>query len=146
MVYSGFWRRVGAGLIDSIVLQIITGIILSFFGISVFDSMANHSGQIGDMVGGNNFQVIFPVSFVLSSFYYAYSQSSKYQATLGMRVFSIRIVGYDGKGISFLRAFGRFLATYLSAILLCIGFLMIAFTPRKQALHDYIAKTLVIKD
>ena len=78
--------------------------------------------------------------------YFAWFQSSKHQATPGMMIFSLRIEGYDGKGISFWRATGRYFATILSILTLGIGYLMIAFTPRKQALHDYIANTLVVID
>jgi len=78
--------------------------------------------------------------------YFAWFQSSKHQATPGMMIFSLRLEGYDGKRISFWRATGRYFATILSALTLGIGYLMIAFTPRKQALHDYVAKTLVVRD
>ncbi len=56
----------------------------------------------------------------------------------------IKVTDYDGQRISFLRATGRFFGKYLSAILLMIGFLMIAFTARKQGLHDILARTLVV--
>ncbi len=111
MVYAGFWRRFGAGIIDHILMG----------GLLVF-------GPFGPWL------------------YYAFFHSSKYQATPGMMALSLRIVGYDGKRISFGRATGRFLATFLSVMTFGIGYIMIAFTPRKQALHDYIAKTLIVVD
>ena len=46
--------------------------------------------------------------------------------------------------ISFPRALGRYLGKVLSAFLLCIGFLMVAWTRRKQGLHDLLANTLVL--
>ena len=42
------------------------------------------------------------------------------------------------------RALGRNLAKILSGLILCIGFLMVAFTGKKQGLHDMIAGTLVV--
>jgi uncharacterized RDD family membrane protein YckC len=54
------------------------------------------------------------------------------------------VTDLDGKRISFGRASGRFFAMYLSAVLLFIGFIMIAFTKRKQGLHDIIAGCLVV--
>ena len=57
----------------------------------------------------------------------------------------LRVVTSDGQRLSFLNATGRYFAKILSAIILCIGFIMIAFTDRKRGLHDMIAGTLVIK-
>ncbi|MBS0186145.1 MAG: RDD family protein [Proteobacteria bacterium] len=159
MNYAGFWRRVGAGIIDNVILHIMTGIVLSFCGISLMDTIDtsnlpllginsninNNTFVDGVRDTGNFLQITLSVEFVFLWLYYAFFQSSKYQATPGMMVLSMRIVTYAGEKISFWRASGRFLATYLSWMIAGIGFLMIAFTPRKQGLHDYIAKTLVIK-
>ncbi len=57
---------------------------------------------------------------------------------------SIVVTGIDGKRISFARATGRHFAKYISAFILGIGFIMAAFTAKKQALHDMIAETLVV--
>jgi uncharacterized RDD family membrane protein YckC len=54
-------------------------------------------------------------------------------------------VDLHGKRISFPRALGRFFATYLSGIILGIGYLMALFTGKRQTLHDMIASTLVVK-
>ncbi|HQS83853.1 MAG: hypothetical protein B7Y25_03005 [Alphaproteobacteria bacterium 16-39-46] len=152
MNYAGFWRRLGAGLIDNVILHIMTGVVLSFFGISLIDTVDTNIFVSGNTVSingvegmGNFLQTTLSVEVVFLWLYYAFFQSSKYQATPGMMVLSMRIVNYAGESISFWRASGRFLATYLSWMIAGIGFLMIAFTPRKQGLHDYIAKTLVIK-
>ena len=53
--------------------------------------------------------------------------------------------GLEGKRISFLRALGRNLGKIISAVILLIGYVMAAFTERKQALHDKLADTLVVK-
>jgi uncharacterized RDD family membrane protein YckC len=49
-----------------------------------------------------------------------------------------------GKMISFGRATGRLISKIFSAIIIYIGFIMIAFTDKKQGLHDMIAGTLVV--
>jgi uncharacterized RDD family membrane protein YckC len=51
----------------------------------------------------------------------------------------------DGNRISFGRATGRFFAKIISAIILGIGYIMAGFTEKKQALHDILAGTLVIR-
>ena len=72
-------------------------------------------------------------------------QSSSRQATLGKMALGIKVTSLDGERISFLRATGRYFATILSSLLLMIGYIMAAFTQRKQALHDMIASTLVVR-
>ena len=70
--------------------------------------------------------------------------SSEKQATVGKMVLGIVVTDINGGPISFARATGRHFAKWLSALILGIGFLMAAFTEKKQALHDMIADTLVV--
>jgi uncharacterized RDD family membrane protein YckC len=58
----------------------------------------------------------------------------------------LRVVTDQGDRLSFLNATGRFFAKFISTIIFCIGFIMVAFTDRKRGLHDIIASTLVIKN
>jgi uncharacterized RDD family membrane protein YckC len=83
--------------------------------------------------------------WLTATIYFVSQWSSSKQATPGMRIMGVKMVGYDYKRISFTRAFGRYLAMFLSGLTLGIGYFMIAFTKRKQALHDMIAKTYVIR-
>jgi uncharacterized RDD family membrane protein YckC len=76
--------------------------------------------------------------------YEAFMLSSEWQATVGKRAMSIAVTGLDGQRITFARATGRHFAKFVSAFLIGIGFIMAAFTARKQALHDMMAETLVI--
>ena len=85
------------------------------------------------------------LGFLAPWLYEAFMMSSEWQATAGKRVMSIVVTDLDGGRISFARATGRHFAKYLSAFLLGIGFVMAAFTSKKQALHDMIAETLVVK-
>ena len=57
----------------------------------------------------------------------------------------LRVVDEQGQRISFARATGRFFAKFISALILMIGYLMVAFTDRKRGLHDIMAGTLVVK-
>ena len=57
----------------------------------------------------------------------------------------IQVTDLQGNRVSFGRALGRTLAKILSAIILYIGFIMAAFTEKKQGLHDMVAGTLVVK-
>ncbi len=64
---------------------------------------------------------------------------------MGKLVLGIRVPDLNGQRISFARASGRYFAEILSAATLYIGFLMVAFNPRKRALHDFLAGTVVYK-
>ena len=77
--------------------------------------------------------------------YFAIQHSSSKQATLGMRALEIKITDEKHNKISFWRASGNYFVTTLSGMLLFIGFFMIAFTSRKQGLHNLISRTLCIK-
>jgi len=85
------------------------------------------------------------VSFVIGWLYFALLESSPRGATVGKMAMGLRVVTGSGQRLSFMNATGRYFAKILSAIILCIGFIMIAFTDRKRGLHDIIADTLVIK-
>jgi len=78
--------------------------------------------------------------------YFALMESSSRQATLGKMVIQARVTDEDGERISFRQATLRYFAKAISALILCIGFIMIAFTERSQGLHDKIAHTLVVRN
>jgi uncharacterized RDD family membrane protein YckC len=82
---------------------------------------------------------------VLNWLYFSLLESSGWQATLGKKALGLEVTDLAGRRISFGRATGRFFAKYISAIILMIGFLMAGFTEKKQALHDILAGTLVIR-
>jgi uncharacterized RDD family membrane protein YckC len=59
-------------------------------------------------------------------------------------VLGIVVTDTDGKRVSFGRALGRNLGKIISSIILLIGYFMIAFTEKKQGLHDIMANCLVV--
>lgn len=133
--YAGFWIRFVAIFLDSII-SVIFSVILTFVlrmavGFDTEDMMAT--------------LLINLFSAVFGLIYYAGFESSKYQATLGKQMMGIYVTDESGAPISFLRATGRYFAKIISSVILLIGFIMAAFTSKKQALHDMIASTLVLK-
>lgn len=122
--YAGFWIRVVAAIIDGFLLGIVGGIINL-----ALDSTALES----------------TISALIGLAYYAGMESSSRQATIGKSLLGLTVTDVDGNRISFLRAVVRYFAKILSAAILLIGFIMVAFTARKQGLHDLIASTLVLK-
>lgn len=77
--------------------------------------------------------------------YFVVLEGTGRHATLGKMLFKIKVSNIDSDEPSFGQVIGRNVAKAVSAIPLFIGFLFAAFTMKRQALHDLIAKTLVIK-
>ena len=141
--YGGFWRRVLAYLIDVILLSIVGGIIGSMFGLGYGLSMSYDTTDPTGMGGFN--PLVNLLSFVVGVAYFAGLESSVWQATVGKKALGMIVTDTNGNRISFLRAFGRYLGKILSAMILFIGFIMVAFTQKKQGLHDLLASTLVVR-
>lgn len=133
--YAGFWKRVGAFLIDMTIILVITFVIDFVYGAIFYDVVANDSPAI------DIFAEILGVA--IAWLYFSLQESSQKQATLGKLALGIKVVDLSGEKISFGRATGRHFSRILSAILL-IGYIMVAFTKKKQGLHDMVASTLVI--
>jgi uncharacterized RDD family membrane protein YckC len=150
-VYAGFWRRAGSFVLDTLVIQIPAGLLTDLFGGSGASSTTTTSPLTG--VRSTHFH-IEPLRFAVTSvfgflvawLYYALLQSSSWQATVGQRAVGVRVTDLDGNRISFARASGREFASILSGLIFGIGYLMIIWTERKQALHDMLANTLVVRD
>lgn len=155
--YAGFWLRFAAYLIDSIVVGIPLSIlsfvilIITLGTTGVFDAVVSDVSATGDitdqqaiaLIGG--YFVVILISFLLSVLYYAGLHASKWQATIGKKLLNLKVTDLNGNRISFWRGLGRYIAmTFLSGIFF-IGFIMAAFTEKKQSLHDLIAGTVVIK-
>ena len=135
-MYAGFWRRVVAAILDGLVLSIV----------AVPLSLALGGGDaIGSDSGMNYSPAASSISTVLGWLYAALMESSAKQATLGKMAMGIIVTDLEGRRIGFGKATGRHFAKILSALILGIGFLMVAFTQRKQGLHDILAGTLVVK-
>ena len=140
--YAGFWRRFGALFLDNILMGIAGGLL--GFVIGIIAGAAGAAGQNGQASMGLLFGVQL-VTFLMQMMYFAGMESSSSQATLGKMALGIKVVDLQGRRISFGRGVGRFFAKILSGIILAIGYIMAAFTEKKQGLHDMIAGTLVIK-
>jgi uncharacterized RDD family membrane protein YckC len=140
--YAGFWIRFVAVIIDGIILWIVN-MVLSMV-------LLGGSLGLGAMSGGEDYgafgamiALYYVVSLGIGVTYFALLESSARQATLGKMAVGIKVGDENGGRISGLNAVGRYFAKILSGIILCIGYIMAGFDPKKQALHDKIAGTVV---
>ena len=133
--YVGFWARVLATLIDSVLIMAITlPPLLAIYGLAYLENDEAISG-LADILISNILPMIVVILFW-----------AKKQATPGKMAVSARIVDAEtGKAPSVKQCIGRYFAYILSAIPLGLGFLWVAFDPKKQAWHDKLAGTVVVK-
>lgn len=148
--YGGFWVRFVAIIIDGLIIRVamIPFAILIFGRLMFLDGWFPGSRMTPDEAipfafAAGKLAFIQMVAFWL---YEAFMTSSSKQATLGKMVFGLRVVTADaGRQLSFAHATGRHFAKYVSVFTGMIGFIVAGFTARKQALHDFIANTVVVK-
>jgi uncharacterized RDD family membrane protein YckC len=142
--YGGFWIRFVAVILDGILVQIVVVPFGALMGgaIGVAGVATRMPGEGTRLVS----VIVGAVLGVLGSWIYeAAMESSSLQATLGKMIFGMKVMDLNGNRISFARATGRHFAKYISSAILFVGYIMAGFTERKQALHDMLAGTLVIR-
>jgi uncharacterized RDD family membrane protein YckC len=123
MNYAGFWRRLVAVIIDGVILGAITGVLMAIFGAQ------QAASWLGSIIG-----IIYVIGF--------WTWRGQ---TPGKMVMGIKIIKTDGSPIGIGRAILRYVGYLVSTIIICIGYLMIAWDSKKQGLHDKIAGTYVVK-
>lgn len=133
----GFWMRVGAHIIDAILMNIIAAGFGFVLGLTMVAMQVKDTDMI-EFAGG-------VIGLVVSWLYYALMESSAKQATLGKMALGIMVTDLNGGRISFGRATGRYFGQIVSALTLCIGFMMCGWTERKQCLHDMMAGCLLYR-
>lgn len=119
LIYGGFWRRFAARLIDVLLLLIPT-IILS---------------------------AIIPVlaGVILGLLYWPIFDSSAIQGTPGKFFMGLVVTDEQGRRVTFNRALIRYFLSWVSGLMLCVGYLFNLFTPKRQTFHDIFAGTLVVR-
>lgn len=134
---AGFWLRAGAYLVDYVICSIIV--------ISLFYLMLMLHGKSSTIAEQERDSLAKGMGLLISWLYFTILESSSWRATPGKMLLGIEVVDSTGEQIGFGRANGRFWAKIISVLTFLIGFFMAGFTRNKQALHDMIADTFVIK-
>lgn len=153
--YASFGARFVAMIIDYILIGCIQFLviapIMAFLGLGLA-SQVDSSGTLTEeqaigMAGaaaGAIMSVVIIV-YAISILYFSIMESSKAQASVGKLALGIKVTDANGDRISFGKAVLRSIGKIVSGMILYIGFIMAAFTEKKQGLHDMIANTLVLK-
>lgn len=133
--YAGFWMRFWAYTLDLIVIGSINRIIINPIfratGLDLHDTGLFSMATIATAV-------VFYAYFVVMTKYFG--------QTLGKMVFGLRVVPLRGETLSwstvlFREWIGRFISSFI--ILL---YILVAFLPKKQGLHDVFADTTVVHE
>jgi uncharacterized RDD family membrane protein YckC len=152
--YAGFWVRFGARLIDAIVLGVIGNIaylpVVPFFNVNeivqfetapdgTIESFEFDTGQFFAYIG-----LISTISTVIDAIYFI-ACTTRWGQTLGKKAVGIKVVDADGNLLRPGAATVRWIGSIVSGIILLIGYLMAVWDERKQALHDKMAGSFVVK-
>jgi len=131
---AGFWKRVLASMIDAFVQATGYSFILLILAIILNKKLNDY----------NFLAMCIILSIITGWLYFSLMESSSKQATLGKMALGIKVTDLNGSRIDFGRATGRYFGKIISAIILYVGFIMVAFTQKKQGLHDIMAGCLVV--
>lgn len=132
--YAGFLPRLAAVIVDGVILGVVNFALRGVFGDVGADPTVGVTAGPASGLGA-----------VISLAYFTVMEGGPWQATVGKRVLGLRVTDTNGEPIGYGKAFVRNIAKIVSGVILLIGYIMAAFTARKQALHDMIAGTLVVK-
>lgn len=147
-VKAGFWRRLPAFIIDNIILQILTEIIITPLKLNL-DINETSFASIEDIIQNLDTFIIYGLSAIaifmaISCFYFTLFHGSTGQ-TIGKKITGVKVVPAIGGVMTYKKAFVRYIGYGISEIPLFLGFLWIAFDKNKQGWHDKIAGTYVVK-
>ncbi|MFE8697017.1 RDD family protein [Cytobacillus sp. FJAT-53684] len=133
--FAGFWMRFWAYLLDLIVIGSIDRLIVN----PVFRLLK---------IPLNEFSIFAPISIVTAIIFYAYFvlMTRFFNQTLGKMVFGLKVVHLEGKSLSWSTIlFREWIGRFISATVL-VSYVIIAFLPKKQGLHDLFSDTTVVHE
>lgn len=128
MNYGGFWVRFLAYIVDWLIISIGFVAVVMLLGMMGLELISNEL-----------------ILFAMGVLYFAFMQASARQATYGKALLGLKVGGLAGERISLGRALAREVAKIISTLTFLIGYIIAGFTLRKQALHDYVASTTVVR-
>ncbi|HEY8780082.1 MAG TPA: RDD family protein [Mucilaginibacter sp.] len=133
---ASFWWRLLAYIIDTVILTVLFEYVLRIF---TYYGKTFNIQSINDLV---TISLIYSLMLVI---YNTIGDVSAMKGTVGQKFCKLVVVDADGLGLSLSKAILRSMAKVLSINILYLGFLSIFFSEHRQAMHDSIAKSYVVK-
>jgi uncharacterized RDD family membrane protein YckC len=150
-LYGSLSARLIAFLVDTTLLVFSYSFVL--YGISdtpqqlyTWEDIFANGTSLAELLEIGKILFLNPIFPVMHWLYFTLLDSSPKQATIGKFTLGLRVTDLRGKRISFAQANLRYFAKLLSVVPLCLGFLLALSTRRKQTLHDYVSRTVVVTD
>ncbi len=135
--YVGFWPRVGASLIDTLIIVLISSPVLyGIYGPEYFHRADPSLAGPADAV----ISYIFPMVAII--LFWRFKSATPGKMLIHAKIVNAETLGAPSTG----QLIGRYLAYFVSTIVLMLGFIWVAFDRRKQGWHDKLAGTVVIRD
>ena len=155
-IYAGIGRRFGAFIVDLIIILLFDLVLAGTLGLfrgfqNLYFYAVQHvpaseltvegttAALLGSIIAAYGLALI-----VVPWLYFAGFESSRSQATPGKVLMHLVVTDMQGLKPTFARTSLRFFGKFISTLIIFIGFLMIAFTQKRQGLHDRIAGCLVL--
>jgi uncharacterized RDD family membrane protein YckC len=140
--YAGFWRRVGASVIDTLLLVPLLAIIMYLLhGPAYFNWPINEQNGTFDVYDGLNDLLIQQLLPIFTTLFFWI----RFLGTPGKLLLGCHIVNAQtGAPLSIGHAVLRYLGYFVSTITFMLGFLWVAWDKRKQGFHDKIANSVVV--
>ena len=134
--YAGFWIRVAAALIDTVVFLLVFSLPLTLiYGTGYWTVQ-------GGVTGLWDFLIMYIAPIFITVWFW-----TKYLGTPGKMALRLRVLDANtGQAISTPKAIGRYFAYYVSALPLLLGFIWVGIDKKKQGFHDKLAGTVVVRD
>lgn len=143
ILYGGFWARLAAYFIDRLVVGV--GMFILIMPLGFLLGVYSSDSSLEEGILGVVFVLLVIVIMLLSNFGYFVYMTYKYQSTLGKMAVGIKVLNDNGKKPTLSEVMMReVLGKIVSYLTMKIGYLIAAFTDKKQALHDMIGKTIVV--
>ncbi|MEF9957151.1 MAG: RDD family protein [Acinetobacter sp.] len=134
--YAGFWIRVGAAIIDTIILIIAIMPITFLWGMG----MVTISSSLNMESATEWFMQIITAVFYIFCWV-------KFAGTPGKRLLRLKILDeITGENITAGQGIIRYIGSIISALVLLIGIIWVAFDAKKQGWHDKMARTVVVRE
>jgi len=133
--YVGFWPRLGATLLDSLLMVMLCAPFQYFFYGT--DYWVSHTLVHGPV----DFLITWVLPAIAAILFWKYRQATPGKMAIGARIVDAR----TGLAPSSVQWVVRYFSYIVSIVPLCLGFVWIALSPRKQAWHDLIAGTVVVR-
>ncbi len=149
--YAGFVSRFIALVVDLIVINVISivvlasiGLILNFFGLdNTLDPVRDVVNYLATTLENGALWITVSFSTLFGVIYFLFFWVLV-GFTPGKALFGLRIVRANGQRLTFVRAVLRLIGYWISALLLFLGFILVILDNRRQGLHDKFADTIVI--